>query len=77
LVNVVLGVQIEYDVVHLRTYLFYLFAILKLNFEEIVQIIELWRFGGAPNGYPFAALRCLPNRVDIRIQDIGFVFVFE
>jgi hypothetical protein len=51
-----LGVQIEYDVVHLRTSLVQLFALLQLNFEEIVQIIELRRFGGAPNGYPFAAL---------------------
>jgi hypothetical protein len=49
-------VQIEYDVVHLRTSLVQLFALLQLNFEEIIQIIELRRFGGAPNGYPFAAL---------------------
>jgi hypothetical protein len=51
-----IGVQIEYDVVHLRTSLVQLFALLQLNFEEVVQIIELMRFGGAPNGYPFAAL---------------------
>jgi hypothetical protein len=51
-----LGVQIENDVVHLRTSLVQLFALLQLNFEEVVQIIELMRFGGAPNGYPFAAL---------------------
>jgi hypothetical protein len=51
-----LGVQIEYDVVHLRTSLVQLFILLQLNFEEVVQIIELRRFGGAPNGYPFAAL---------------------
>jgi hypothetical protein len=50
-----LGVQIESDVVHLRTSLVQLFALLQLNFEEVVQIIELRRFGGAPNGYPFAA----------------------
>jgi hypothetical protein len=49
-------VQIDYDVVHLRTSLFQLFVLLQLNFEEVVQIIELRRFGGAPNGYPFAAL---------------------
>jgi hypothetical protein len=49
-------VQIENDVVHLRTSLVQLFALLQLNFEEVVQIIELKRFGGAPNGYPFAAL---------------------
>jgi hypothetical protein len=48
-------VQIEYDVVHLRTSLVQLFALLQLNFE-VVQIIELKRFGDAPNGYPFAAL---------------------
>jgi hypothetical protein len=52
----VVGVQIEYDVVHLRTSLVQLFALLRLNFEEIVQIIELRRFGGSPNGYPSAAL---------------------
>jgi hypothetical protein len=51
-----LGVQIEYDVLHLRTSLVQLFALLQLNFEEVVQIIELRRFGGAHNGYPFAAL---------------------
>jgi hypothetical protein len=34
------GVQIEYGVVHLRTYLVQLF-VLQLNFEEVVQIIEL------------------------------------
>jgi hypothetical protein len=49
-------VKIEYDVVHLRTSLVQLVALLQLNFEEVVQIIELRRFGGAPNGYPFAAL---------------------
>jgi hypothetical protein len=49
------GVQIEYDVVHLRTSLVQLFALLQLNFKEVVQIIELRRFGGAPNSYPFAA----------------------
>jgi hypothetical protein len=48
--------QIEYDVVHLRTSLVQLFALLQFNFEEVVQIIELRRFGGAPIGYPFAAL---------------------
>jgi hypothetical protein len=26
------------------------------GFEEVVQMIELKRFGGAPNGYPFAPL---------------------
>jgi hypothetical protein len=42
--------------VQLRTSLCQLFAPLQLNLEEVVQIIELRRFGGAPNGYPFAAL---------------------
>jgi hypothetical protein len=42
-----LGVQIDHDVLHLRTSLV----------QEVVQIIELRRFGGAPNGYPFAALK--------------------
>jgi hypothetical protein len=49
-------VQIDYDVVHLRTSLVQLFVLVQLNFEEVVQIIELRRFGGAPNGYPFAGL---------------------
>jgi hypothetical protein len=48
-------VQIDYDVVHLRISLVQLFILLQLNFE-IAQIIELRRFGGALNGYPFAAL---------------------
>jgi hypothetical protein len=56
--SVFLGVQIEYDVVDLRTSLVQLFALLQLNLEEVVQIIELRRFGGAPNGYPFAASKC-------------------
>jgi hypothetical protein len=47
------GVQIEYDVVHLRTSLVQLFIPLQLNFEQVVEIIKLRRFGGAPNGYPF------------------------
>jgi hypothetical protein len=51
-----IGVQIEYDAVHLWTSLVQLFALLQLNFEEVGQIIELRRFGGAPNDYPFAAL---------------------
>jgi hypothetical protein len=49
-------VQIDYDVVHLRISLVQLFVLLQLNFQEVVQIIELRRFGGAPNSYPFAAL---------------------
>jgi hypothetical protein len=56
-----LGVQTDYDVVHLRTSLVQLFVLLQLNFEEVVQIIELSRFVGAPNGYPFAALGHRPK----------------
>jgi hypothetical protein len=71
-----IAVQIDYDVVHLRTSLVQLFVLLQLNFEEVVQIIELRRFGGAPNGYPFAALRekreitgsCLPSRGPITMN---------
>jgi hypothetical protein len=47
------GAKIEYDAVRPRTSLVQLFALLQLNFEEVVQITELRRFGGAPNGYPF------------------------
>jgi hypothetical protein len=49
-------VQIKNNVVHLRISLIQLFALLQINFEEVVQIIELTKFGGARNGYPFAAL---------------------
>jgi hypothetical protein len=49
-------VQIEYDVVHLRASFVQLFVLHHLNFEEVVHIIELKRFRGAPNGYPFTAL---------------------
>jgi hypothetical protein len=49
-------VQIDYDVVHLQTSLVQLFVLLQLNFEKVVQIIELKKFGAAPNGYPFAVL---------------------
>jgi hypothetical protein len=42
--------------VHLRTSLVQLFVLLLQNFEKVVQMIELKRFGGAPNGYPFAPL---------------------
>jgi hypothetical protein len=51
-----LGVQVDYNVVHLRTSLVQLFVLLLQNFEKLVQMIELKRFGGAPNGYPFAPL---------------------
>jgi hypothetical protein len=51
-----LGVQIEYDVVHLRTSLVQLFVLL-----QAVQIIELKR--GAPNGYPFAALHLFHGKL--------------
>jgi hypothetical protein len=49
-------VQVDYNVVHLRTSLVQLFVLLLQNFEKLVQMIELKRFGGAPNGYPFAPL---------------------
>jgi hypothetical protein len=52
-------VQVDYNVVHLRTSLVQLFVLLLQNFEKIVQMIELKRFGGAPNGYPFAPLRAI------------------
>jgi hypothetical protein len=52
-----LGVQVDYNVVHLRTSLVQLFVLLLQNFEKVVQKIELKRFGGAPNGYPFAPLQ--------------------
>jgi hypothetical protein len=58
----IIRVQIEYDVVHLRISLVQLFTLLQLNFEEVVQIIELRRFGGAPNGYPFAALMIMKKK---------------
>jgi hypothetical protein len=51
-----LGVQVDYNVVHLRTSLVQLFVLLLQNFEKVVQMIELKMFGGAPNGYPFAPL---------------------
>jgi hypothetical protein len=43
-----------------------LFVLLLQNFEKLVQMIELKRFGGAPNGYPFAALlvSSLPSAMD-------------
>jgi hypothetical protein len=56
LVSKILGVQVDYNVVHLRTSLVQLFVVLQ-NFEKLVQMIELKRFGGAPNGYPFAPLK--------------------
>jgi hypothetical protein len=53
---------------YLRTSLVQLFVLLQLNFEEVVQIIELRRFGGAPNGYPFAALLLRFRERDTRTQ---------
>jgi hypothetical protein len=55
-------VRIRY-VVHLRTSLLQLFALLQFNFEVVVQIIELRRFGGAPNSYLFAGLSGTTLRV--------------
>jgi hypothetical protein len=49
-------VQVDYNVVHLRTSLVQLFVLLLQNFEKVVQMIKLKRFGGAPNGYPLAPL---------------------
>jgi hypothetical protein len=49
-------VQVDYNVVHLQTSLVQLFVLLLQNFEKVVQMIELERFGGAPNDYPFAPL---------------------
>jgi hypothetical protein len=54
--SVKIGVQFDYNVVHLRTSLVQSFVLLLQNFEEVVQMIELKRLGGAPNGYPFAPL---------------------
>jgi hypothetical protein len=51
-----IGVQLDYNVVHLRTSLVQLFVLLLQNFEKVVQMIELKRFGGAHNGYPFTPL---------------------
>jgi hypothetical protein len=51
-----IGVHVDYNVVHLRTSLVQLFVLLLQNFEKVVQMIELKRFGGAPDGYPFAPL---------------------
>jgi hypothetical protein len=49
-----LWVQVDYNVVHIRTSLVQLFVLLLQNSEKVVQMIELKRFGGAPNGYLFA-----------------------
>jgi hypothetical protein len=57
-----LGVQVDYNVVHLRTSLVQLFVLLLQNFEKLVQMIELKRFGGAPNGYPFTPLNALIDK---------------
>jgi hypothetical protein len=66
-------VQVDYNVAHLRTSLVQLFVLLFQNFEKLVQITELKRFGGAPNGYPFAPL------VDycIRIASCGLEYLTE
>jgi hypothetical protein len=49
------GVQVDYNVMRLRTSLVQLFVLLQ-NLEKVVQMIELKRFVGAPNDYPFAPL---------------------
>jgi hypothetical protein len=77
------GVQIDYNVVHLRTSLVQLFVLLQLNFEEVVQIIELRRFGGAPNGYPFAALKMgsvhlsIPEKNQTLLKNLHFQLCFQ
>jgi hypothetical protein len=63
-----LGVQVDYNVVHLRTSLVQLFVLLQ-NFEKVVQMIELKRFGGAPNGYPFAPLWFMIEGLGLRLVD--------
>jgi hypothetical protein len=50
-------VQVDYNVVHLRTSLLQLFVLFLQNFEKVLQMIELIRFRGAPNDYPFAPLQ--------------------
>jgi hypothetical protein len=54
-------VQVDYNVVHLRTSKVQLFVLFLQNFEKVVQMIKLKRFGGAPNGYPFAPLGTEPG----------------
>jgi hypothetical protein len=53
-----------------------LFVLLLQNFEKLVQMIELKRFGGAPNGYPFAALHQVPSTMrqqeDTMIRQVLF-----
>jgi hypothetical protein len=46
-----------------------LFVLLQ-NFEKVVQMIELKRFGGAPNGYPFAPLWFMIEGLRLRLVDI-------
>jgi hypothetical protein len=65
-----LGVQVDYNVVHLRTSLVQLFVLLQ-NFEKVVQMIELKRFGGAPNGYPFAPLVAAPGSPPECMREAG------
>jgi hypothetical protein len=62
-------VQIDYNVVHLRTSLVQLFVLFLQNFEKVIQMIELKRFGGAPNGYPFAPLWALISEVQLFEQE--------
>jgi hypothetical protein len=42
--RLLLGVQVDYNAVHLRTSLVQLFVLLLQNFEKVVQMIELKRF---------------------------------
>jgi hypothetical protein len=50
-----IGVQVDYNVMHVRTSLVQLFILLLQNFEKILQMIELKRFGGAQ--LPLCTLR--------------------
>jgi hypothetical protein len=52
-----IGVQVDYNVVHLPTSKVQSSILFLQNFEKVVKMIKLKRFGGAPNGYPFAPLR--------------------
>jgi hypothetical protein len=68
--------QIDYNVVHLQTSLVQLFVLLLQKFEEVVQIIELKRFGGAPNGYPFAPLPMVPALLPLGIRATSSSIIF-
>jgi hypothetical protein len=62
-------VQIDYDVVHLRTSLVQLFVLLLQNWSSTNNWTKE-RFGGAPNGYPFAALE-LSKPQEIKLMKLS------